>query len=222
MSRDELWKGKNNLVLVGESGCGKTELALHLAREIGRSRRVRLIDMDQTKGMFRSRDFAGKAGFESVEFLCGQHFMDMPTVPPGMAERLTDQSSVNVIDAGGNETGAVCLGQFSRWLQGQKTVVLYVINPYRNFSGRLEDVCMVMDRIKAFGRLEDMRIVSSLNLGRDTLRSDVISGFERLRSTLSGGALTVECVAVPDWIETEDGDFDGLPVLHITPAICYP
>ena len=49
-----------NYVLIGEAGSGKTEIAANLALLLARTQTlpVCLIDMDQTKCLFRARDFS--------------------------------------------------------------------------------------------------------------------------------------------------------------------
>ena len=50
----------HNFVLIGEAGSGKTEIAANLALRLAEDMPVPvcLIDMDQTKCMFRARDFS--------------------------------------------------------------------------------------------------------------------------------------------------------------------
>lgn len=44
-------------VFLGEAGCGKSELAVHLALSLaGQGREVHFFDLDQTKPLMRSRD----------------------------------------------------------------------------------------------------------------------------------------------------------------------
>ena len=56
------WEGllrQRNIVFLGEAGCGKSELAVHLALELASpGREVHFFDLDQTKPLMRSRDAA--------------------------------------------------------------------------------------------------------------------------------------------------------------------
>ena len=54
----------HNFVLIGEAGSGKTEIAANLALRLAEDMPVPvcLIDMDQTKCMFRARDFSPPIG----------------------------------------------------------------------------------------------------------------------------------------------------------------
>ena len=47
----------SNTVFLGEAGCGKSELAVHLALELAeQGKAVHFFDLDQTKPLMRSRD----------------------------------------------------------------------------------------------------------------------------------------------------------------------
>ena len=50
----------HNIVLLGEAGSGKTEIAANIAIRLAEKdeKPVYLIDMDQTKCLFRARDFS--------------------------------------------------------------------------------------------------------------------------------------------------------------------
>ncbi|MDY4532022.1 MAG: ATP-binding protein [Enterocloster aldenensis] len=50
----------HNIVLIGEAGSGKTEIAANIAILLAEKdeKPVYLIDMDQTKCLFRARDFS--------------------------------------------------------------------------------------------------------------------------------------------------------------------
>ena len=52
----------SNSIFLGEAGCGKSELAVHLALELARQgREVHFFDLDQTKPLMRSPDEIGRA-----------------------------------------------------------------------------------------------------------------------------------------------------------------
>ena len=62
MNSKDILNDKRNFIFIGESGCGKTELSLNLSKRIALMKKnmheeVNLFDMDQTKTIFRSRDF---------------------------------------------------------------------------------------------------------------------------------------------------------------------
>ena len=60
---------KRHSVFLGASGSGKTELSVNFAVAARQKtgRRLNFIDMDQTKGLFRARDFFDELRAEGVE-----------------------------------------------------------------------------------------------------------------------------------------------------------
>ena len=83
------------LVMIGESGSGKTELALRICCQLRdhSDATVYMLDMDQTKPMFRSRDVADFLREKGVLFPIEKQFMDAPVVPHGVKTILSDRES---------------------------------------------------------------------------------------------------------------------------------
>ena len=127
---------KKHSVFLGASGSGKTELSVNFAilarRRAGR--RVIFIDMDQTKGLFRARDFFDELRAEGVEPVDTFAFQDAPVIPAGVAAAIDDEDAMCVFDVGGNAAGAVMIGQFVEKLPVESTDYFFVINPCRPLS----------------------------------------------------------------------------------------
>lgn len=219
----ELVKTKRNFVLIGESGSGKSEIALFLAKTLSdyTDKKIRLIDMDQTKGMYRSRDWKERVENDQIHVYCGEHFMDMPLVPHGMANKLDDENAVNILDVGGNEIGAVVLGQYSQWLNNENSVVFYIINPYRNFSGSKDNILFLMERIQKAGHIQKIHVISNPNLGPSTTEEDVCNGHEILKKMLVDTEYEIEALMIPVWLPKEVFINMDIPVYFIKPMIQF-
>lgn len=213
-----------NWVIIGESGCGKTEASISLARMKRKDSAncVTLIDMDQTKGMFRSRDFADVLQKEGINVLSGAHFMDMPVIPNGVEKLLLDRDTINILDVGGNEIGALSLGQFSELINMPDTKILYLINPYRNFSGTTENIKMMMEGIQSAGRTKQITIFCNPNVGAETTEQEVLKGYARLKELLLPLGLKPEGLFIPCWIDEAAISQIDVPLWVITPCIQYP
>ena len=70
--------GKTNFILIGEAGCGKSEIALNLAKYFAETQQkeVHLFDMDMTKPLFRSRDLLRSEEFAGIHFHFEEQFYD--------------------------------------------------------------------------------------------------------------------------------------------------
>lgn len=213
-----------NWAVIGESGCGKTEVSIYLAKTKSKetAKHVTLIDMDQTKGMFRSRDFTNDLQTEGIEVISGAHFMDMPVIPHGIERLLLDEDAINILDAGGNEIGAVSLGQFSDLTNAPNMEILYLVNPYRSFSRAAEDIRQLMEGIQSVGHVEQVTIFCNPNLGAETSEQEILEGYARLEDLLLPLGLRPQGLVIPNWVDKSV--FSGLkvPVWCITPCIEYP
>lgn len=213
-----------NWVILGESGCGKTEVSLYLAKAKRKEgqKRVTLIDMDQTKGMFRSRDFADALQKEGINVVSGAHFMDMPVIPHGVEKLLLDKDVINILDVGGNEAGAVSLGQFSELINMDATKILYLLNPYRNFSRTTGDIKMLMESIQNIGQVKQVAVFCNPNVGAGTTEEDVLEGCKRMEGLLAPLGLEPEGLVIPCWVDGRAFSQLGVPIWAITPCIKYP
>ncbi len=176
-------RSAKNFVFIGEAGSGKTETALNLALRMAEAEAgpVHFFDMDQTKPLFRARDAAGMEAGGGITFHFQPQYLDEPTVVPGVIERLMDEGSRVLLDVGGGPYGAHMIGQFSHILNRGNTRVLYLVNPYRPWSGRAEDIAVTMARVTGAARLRRPELVANPNLGPDTTAEEVVAGMERFR-----------------------------------------
>lgn len=199
----EIVNGAQNIIFVGESGCGKTELAINCAlalkKKVG-DVRVTLLDMDQSKPSFRARDVRIAIEGGGVELVFGEQVMESPIVPPGIKKRLMDPAGINVLDVGGNEIGAVNMGQFAEFFDRRDTVVFFVISPYRLLSLDGVHIQRMIKAVKEFSHLKDFRPIGNPNMGEYTDGDVVIGGWEMIQERLNGLNLVCEIAAVPEWL----------------------
>lgn len=153
-------------------------LAMRMA-ETGK-KQVHFFDMDQTKPLFRARDAAGE--LESVTFHFQAQYLDAPTVASGVIERLLDNDAFVLLDIGGGAHGSHMIGQFAHILNRDNTRVLYLVNPYRPWSYKTEDIEVTMGRVLGAARLQHWSFVANPNLGPATTVENVITGVKKLRS----------------------------------------
>lgn len=187
------------IVIIGESGSGKTELALNLALAIREhtSRPLHFLDMDQTKPLFRARDVAEILREHDIVFKVRPQFMDAPVVPHGVSALLKDQEPYVLLDVGGNQIGALCLGQYAQELEEANVLVLYTINCYRSFSNTTQRVQNTMEMISTSSSLGNFRIVSNPYLGSETSAKDILSGNQRLETILAPLGKSIFATAIP-------------------------
>lgn len=183
----ELAEKRNNFVLIGEAGSGKTEIALNLAlalKSLNAGKQVHLFDMDQTKPMLRARDSAEVVESEGIVFHCQQQYLDSPVVVSGVIEALNNPGYFVILDVGGGSHGSHMIGQFSRFLTNDLTEVLYIINPYRPWSRTREDINETVSRVLGAAGISATSLVANPNLGVTTELEDILTGIKRIEELL--------------------------------------
>ena len=173
---------KRHCVFLGASGSGKTELAVNFAVSAAKSAAVSFFDMDQTKGLFRSRDLFDELAANGVETVDTYNFQDAPIVPAGVQSRIRDENTLCVFDVGGNAAGAVMIGQYTGIMRPEDTDYFYVINPCRPFTETTEDIERSMVEILYASRIDPswIKLVSNPNMGRETTAALALEQHRRL------------------------------------------
>ena len=209
----------HNFVLIGEAGSGKTEIAANLALRLAEDMPVPvcLIDMDQTKCMFRARDFSSLLEKGHVHMAVNPELWDSPLMPQGVTSLLKDDSICCVFDAGGNAVGAAMLGQFAGLMAEKNTSYYYVINPCRAFSGTVGeireslDAIMVSARVPA-GRLE---VIANPYMGGYTTAELIAGYYRRLEQNLAKLDLSIKCLAVSKTFSSRVRKQINVPMLEL-------
>lgn len=169
------------IVLAGCYGSGKTNLAVNLAlarRREGRS--VIAVDLDVINPYFRMTDGAELLREAGVECLFSEFVntnVDLPQHFPKLRTLFSEppQNTTVVVDVGGDDTGAVALGQYAEMLKKANARVLLVLNKYRPFVQNTADARENISAIEAVSRLSFTGIAANPNLGRETTAETIIS-----------------------------------------------
>lgn len=220
---DAILAGKTNFILIGEAGCGKSEIALNLARYFAKhtDKAVHLFDMDMTKPLFRSRDLLGSYELKGIALHFEEQFYDAPTIVGGVRELLNDSNSFVVMDVGGDDIGARSIGGFMMNVKKESLCVLYVLNYYRPFCRDMEHIDQFLAEILAVSRLsvDDIHLVDNPNVGISTTAAETIEGSKNMNELISDyKKIEMTCIR-EDLAEELESKISGdvMPVhLHLT------
>ena len=219
MAWEELLR-QNNIVFLGEAGCGKSELAVHLALELARQgREVHFFDLDQTKPLMRSRDAEGLLEKAGVTVHFQQQYADAPTQVGGLIPLLLDEKKAVILDVGGNDTGAKLIGGYAHLLKAAD--VWFVVNPYRPWSATTEHIDGTLSAILRASRLKMPRFLLNPNLGGGTTLEEYLSGI-KLGLEMLSPYVTVEAATVPAGLYEQAKEEVSLPLIPITSHISVP
>ena len=178
---------KKYLVLTGNYGSGKTELALNLALEAAKEEATRLVDLDIVNPYFTSaekRDLLEKADVKLLTPAFAMTTVDIPALPPEIQSVFELPCDRVIFDVGGDDTGAAALGRYypSFLMHRDETVSALVINCMRPLTQTREDILDLAQRIGNRGRLGIDLLINNTNLAEQTVPEMVERGEELVLS----------------------------------------
>lgn len=216
---------RHNFLFLGETGSGKSEIAISFARALARTdpRPVHFFDLDMTKPLFRSRDAGAELERAGVTVHYQEQFMDAPTLVGGVAPTLRDKSRLTVLDVGGDYIGARSIGGFAPQLNQPSTSVFYVINAYRPWSDTIEHVDGTLGKILGVShvKLTQLFLVANPNNGAPTTLDEVVEGCRRT-DALVGEYLPLSFACVREELAGEAARALSLPVFPLELTLTYP
>ena len=170
---NEILTEKQYLVLTGNYGSGKTELALNLGLYFSRKCRTTLVDLDIVNPYFRSGEKAEemeKAGVRMLMPTFAMTTVDIPALPAEIQSVFEVPSDKVIFDVGGDDTGAAALGRFypSFIARREKTAMLFVVNCMRPLTKDADDIIDLAQRIANRGRLTIDALINNTNLADQT------------------------------------------------------
>ena len=205
------------LVLVGNYGSGKTELALNLALAAAGKKSTTLVDLDIVNPYFRSGEKAQELREAVVRVLMPSFALstvDIPALPAEIQSVFITPSDRVIFDVGGDDTGAAALGRYAPSFRQfrEETTVALVVNAMRPLTQTAEDAAELGRRIEQRGRMRVDVVINNTNLAERTTPEMLLQGHE----TACGAArlLGADCVVdagLPELLR-QSGLADGLPV----------
>lgn len=218
-------KIKSNFIFVGEAGSGKSEIAINFAKyriDLG-EKPVHFFDMDMTKPLFRSRDVQSEIENMGIVFHHQEQFFDAPTLVGGVNRLLKDDSCYVVMDVGGNDIGARAIGGFAPKVNHDNTLVYYVLNAFRPWSGKLDHIDGTLSSILQISHIkfDKVRMISNPNNGITTTVEEVLEGNLKMLEMI-GPLIDIEFTCVNDLLYDEIKSKTDIPLMPIHLYLTYP
>ncbi|NLG24854.1 MAG: hypothetical protein GX558_05825, partial [Clostridiales bacterium] len=139
--------------------------------------------------------------------------VDVRALPPEIQSVFEQPALRAVFDVGGDDAGAVALGQYSARLRAADAALYYVVNVFRPRSATPREIVDMIDRIADRARLAPAGLINNANLGDETTPRLLDQGEAVLRevSRLRG----IPVVAASGTAEALAGRTGGAPAFEI-------
>ncbi|MDP3304686.1 MAG: ATP-binding protein [Erysipelotrichaceae bacterium] len=151
----------NKIILVGEAGCGKSELTLQLAyfyRAI--NDHVTIIDLDVINPYYRSREYVHQLNADGIKVTGSYNIealnSDLPMINTGSFKVADDEAII--VDLAGSIAGLKIVNAMN--IEYESFSVVYVLNSYRNLTNTIEKM---VDSIQSFERILNHKVSFVLN-----------------------------------------------------------
>ena len=210
------------IIITGHYGSGKTEFAVSLAIALAArsapfagENSVALIDLDIVNPYFRSRERrelleeTGIAVYGSI--YDKEVTAELPALGASLRKPLEDDSCRVIVDAGGNDSGALVLNQFSKYFVDDETTVLAVVNANRPETSDLDGALEHISAIETATGLKISGIVNNCHLLRETTADTVEKGHELCVKVCEATGKQLWCDCYPEGIVAPE-DLSGLYV----------
>lgn len=171
-------------IFSGHFGSGKTEVALNFAiKQRNKGKKVTIVDFDIVNPYFRTNDARGileESGIKVVANRYASSNLDMPTVPLDIMSVFDDTESVAVFDVGGDDDGALALGQYRQHFNRLGYEMHFVVNTKRPLTQCADEFLEIARRIEAASGLKFTDIYNNTNLSLATDENTLFSNYAEL------------------------------------------
>jgi hypothetical protein len=178
---------KQVLVLIGNFGSGKTELALNLALRAADMGKTLLIDIDLVNTYFRLTDRKKLIESRGIRLVSPNYAManvEAMSLPAEVSSAFSMDWDTVIFDAAGDPGGATALGRYHADFAAVEPGVLNVynvINVRRPMSGTAAKILSLMEELEQGSRLKMTGLINNSNLAELTSADDLWAGYGILK-----------------------------------------
>lgn len=173
-------------IFAGHFGSGKTEIALNYAIDLAKSgKKVAIVDIDIVNPYFCTRDMKDVLDRYGIRLIAADPNLsnaELMVVPAEVYSVFNDKSYEVVIDVGGDEQGAVVLGQYNKYFKEESYDMYFVINNKRPLTINETATEEYLRNIEWTSRLKVTELISNTNLSYETSVNDVTEGEKEVKT----------------------------------------
>ena len=206
-------------VITGHFGSGKSEVVINLAKKLNaEGKKVVIVDIDIVNPFFCIRDLKDELAAEGITVISADAHLsnaELMVVPAAVSSVFFMEDAYILMDVGGDDSGAVVLGQYNRYFRDKPYDMYFVVNTNRPLTADVDGVREYLKGIEKSSRLKVTKLISNTNLSYDTTVEQIVSGYGIVRELSEELELPIAYTAVrKDLVEDTKEKIDGeiLPV----------
>ncbi len=220
------------VLIVGNYGSGKTEVAVNLAIRLSERQSVAIADLDIVNPYFRCREARGEMERYGIRVINPEgeyHSADLPIILPEIRGVVLEGEGTLICDVGGDDVGARVLSSLADVFADRPCIMLQILNAKRPFTETVEGCLKIGREIETASRLRITGLVSNTHLLEETDVPTVLEGLRLAREVGKAANLPVSFVTADETLRDgldANGGFDaetaGCPVLWIKRRMLPP
>ena len=173
-------EGSRISIFTGHFGSGKTEVAINYSIKLAKqNKKACIVDLDIVNPYFsvrESREYLEGLGIKVISPTIGITTAELSTVPTDVYLAFNEKSYEVVLDVGGDDIGAIALGQFNELFRQESYDMYFVINTNRPQTRDASSIVEYIKSIEKSSRLNVTYLINNTNLSYDTDISHIYKG----------------------------------------------
>ena len=172
---------KRIYIFAGHYGSGKTNLSVNFALSLReKHEKVVVCDVDTVNPYFRTKDSQEVFDKHDVKLIASTFAntnLDIPSISAEINSVFDNEDIFAVFDVGGDDSGAIALGQFADKVKNTEYEMFLVINKYRFMTRNPKDILLYKQEIEAVSQIPFTGIINNSNVGEETTAQLVEDSF---------------------------------------------
>jgi len=150
---------------------------------------------------FRTREAKDTLNLKDIKVIAPEDEMayaDLPLISPEIKGLIQNPDYCLILDVGGDDAGAVVLGNFRYFIKDLDYEMFLVVNPYRPFTQSVPQIIQMAQEIENTSRLKINGIVSNPNLSSQTDEETIKKGHVLIKKAAQKLEVSVKFICVDE------------------------